>query len=60
MTLEEAMYCMASYLPDADVEHCVNCPYRKAVQIDEQTFTCKSSEAHRMAIEALKEQANRA
>ena len=55
MTLEEAIYCMTSYLPDTDVEHCEQCPYKASVQIDKRTFTCKSSEAHRMAIEALKQ-----
>lgn len=54
MTKEEAIYCMMSYLPDNEIEHCVNCPYDGAIQINENTYVCRSSEAHKMAIEALK------
>ena len=54
MTLDEAIYCMKSYLPDETVEHCFNCPYYASKQIDEYTFLCESSTAHRMAIDALK------
>ena len=47
MTLEEAIYCMKSYLPDNRVESCIRCKYYES---------CHSNEAHEMAIEALKAQ----
>ena len=59
MTNEEAIYCMKSYLPDNTVEHCTNCPYYGAVQISSQASVCKSSEAHRMAIDALEQKAKK-
>ena len=52
MTIEEAIYCMKSYLFENEV-FCVNCPYYGSKQIDNQTFTCRSSEAHKLAIKAL-------
>lgn len=56
MTKEEAIYCMMSYLPDNSVEHCTSCPYYGANQMDANSYSCKSNEAHMMAIEALKKQ----
>ena len=53
MTIKEAIFCMESYLPGNELS-CVNCPYYGSKQIDNQGFTCCSSEAHKMAIEALK------
>lgn len=53
MTVDEAIYCMKSYLPDNEVEHCINCPYYGAVRTDGNSYTCRSSEAHKLAIEAL-------
>ena len=55
MTINEAIYCMYSYMPEND-EHCVGCKYYGCNQEDEQMFTCQSSKAHRMAIEALEQQ----
>ena len=45
-------FCMNSYLPDSR-ESCLKCPYYGSVQVDKQVSTCKSSEAHKMAIKAL-------
>lgn len=53
MTVDEAIYCMKSYLPDNEVEHCVSCPYYGSVSLGDNCYTCKSSEAHKLAIEAL-------
>ena len=53
MTIEEAIYCMESYLPENEL-FCINCPYYGNKQIDNQISTCCSSEAHKLAIKALK------
>lgn len=53
MTIDDAIYCMKSYLPDIDIEHCLDCPYYGTVHYDDQTAVCRSSEAHRLAIAAL-------
>lgn len=50
MTVEEAIYCMRSYLGLTD---CTKCPYYGSVSVDDQTTTCRSDEAHRLAILAL-------
>ena len=55
MTIDEAIYCIQGYLPDANNEHCLNCPYFCSHQVGENVFLCESSEAHRMAIKALEE-----
>ena len=52
MTIEEAIYCMKSYLPDG-AEKCLSCPYYGSKEVDSQVSVCNSSEAHRLAIEAL-------
>lgn len=52
MTIEEAIYCMESYLFENELS-CVNCPYYGSRQIDNQTCVCCSSEAHKLAIKAL-------
>lgn len=52
MTIEEAIYCMKSYLFENELS-CVNCRYYSSKQTDNQTFTCCSSEAHKLAIKAL-------
>lgn len=49
MTREDAIYCMTSYLPDNEVEHCTSCKYYDA---------CKSDEAHKMAIRSLEARKN--
>ena len=53
MTIEEAIYCMKSYLPGNEVEDCVKCPYYASICIEDGFYTCRSDEAHRMAIRAL-------
>lgn len=53
MTIEEAIYCMKSYLPGNEVEGCLGCPYYGSVSCGDNCYTCKSSEAHKLAIEAL-------
>ena len=57
MTNDDAIYCMKSYLPNIDIEHCLDCPYYGTVH-DDQTAACRSSEAHRLAIEALEKMKN--
>lgn len=57
MTIDEVIYCMKSYLPDSRLS-CIECPYYGSFQIDSQTFICRSSEAHKMAIEALEKLKN--
>ena len=53
MTIDEAIYCMKSYLPEADsAEHCTKCPYY-GVERWKGIKICRSSTAHKMAIEAL-------
>ena len=58
MTIEEAIYCMESYLPDNEIEHCLNCPYYGCKHIKDNVYVCNSSEAHRMAIRALRQLIN--
>ena len=56
MSVDEAIYCMTSYLPDNSVEKCVNCPYYgiKEQHFGDQCFyVCRSDEAHELAIKAL-------
>ena len=53
MTIREAIYCMKSYLPDSELEHCTSCPYYGSVSVGDNVFVCRSDEAHRMAIQAL-------
>ena len=54
MTIQEAIYCMKAYLPDHDnVSLCIKCPYYGSVDNGNNVFTCKSDEAHHLAIEAL-------
>lgn len=47
MSKEEAIFCMKSYLPEGSYERCPKCKYYG---------NCKSSEAHKMAIEALEQE----
>ena len=55
MTIQEAIYCMESYLPETESpDHCLDCPYYGSQSNpNEQVYVCKSSEAHRIAIKAL-------
>jgi hypothetical protein len=50
MTIKEAIFCMESYLPEGSYEGCPKCPYYGV----HKDGTCCSSEAHKLAIEALK------
>lgn len=49
MTIDEAIYCMKSYLPGNEIEDCLNCPYYGT----SLTSSCRSSDAHSLAITAL-------
>lgn len=51
MTIDEAIYCMKSYLPGNEIEDCLNCPYYG----DDLISHCRSSDAHKLAIMALEE-----
>lgn len=53
MTPEEAIYCLKSYMPDAEDDLCKNCQYYGSIK-DGSVYTCKSNTAREMAIEALK------
>ena len=50
MTIDEAIYCMKSYLPSDDYTHCTECKYYGC----NDNKTCKSSEAHQKAIETMR------
>ena len=54
MTVDEAIYCMESYLPNIELGHCLGCPYYGSVYLGDNSRICKSSEAHKLAIVALK------
>lgn len=58
MTIEEAIYCMKTYLPDNpdSRDSCYSCPYYGKYKVDNQLYVCNSAEAHRMAIKALEAQ----
>ena len=58
MTIDEAIYCLKSYLPDNEVSMCQKCKYYGSASENESGFlvlTCQSHIAHLMAIEALEE-----
>ena len=55
MTIDEAIHCMKSYLPESTLEDCTNCKYYGSKEYDEQIRVCESSTAHRMAIKALEQ-----
>lgn len=50
MTIDEAIYCMESYLPSDDYTHCTECKYYGC----KDNKTCKSSEAHQKAINIMR------
>lgn len=52
MSIDEAIYCMRSYLPENKIEQCLGCPYYGSVKKGQVSY-CKSSEAHKLAIKAL-------
>lgn len=52
MSIDEAVYCMKSYLPDEDVLR-YECKYYGSKQLKDNVFTCRSDEAHKLAIKAL-------
>lgn len=58
MTIDEAIHCMQSYLPDVGgkYDHCTKgCPYYASKKIAdmENGYTCESNKAHELAIYAL-------
>ena len=53
MTIDEAIFCMESYLPESTYDSCCACPYYGKHQIEKNVFICESNEAHKMAINAL-------
>ena len=54
MTIEEAIYCMKSYLPDTNsYTECKKCKYYKSKMDARGCYLCQSSEAHKMAIRSL-------
>lgn len=55
MTIDEAIYCMQSYLPETDCDLCANCKWYGYKKMNKNLYVCASSEAHRMAIQALKD-----
>lgn len=51
MTIDEAIFCMRSYLPDGRIS-CQYCKYYGSKD-DGEAGVCQSSTAHEMAIRAL-------
>ena len=56
MTTDEAVYCMRSYLPGRTIATCKRCVYYGENEVEPNVYTCRSSEAHKMAIDALEKQ----
>ena len=50
ITIDEAIYCMKSYLPSDDYTHCTECKYYGC----NDNNTCKSNEAHQKAIDTMR------
>ena len=50
MTIEEAIYCMQSYLPSDDYTLCTECKYYGC----NTNGTCKSNEAHQKAVDIMR------
>ena len=50
MTIDEAIYCMNSYLPDSRVSDCINCKYYGS----KEGIFCCSDEAHQKAIDTMR------
>ena len=50
MSIDEAIYCMKSYLPSDDYTHCTECKYYGC----NDNNTCKSNEAHQKAIDTMR------
>ena len=51
MTIDEAIFCMKSYLPNSRVL-CQDCKYYGS-EYDDGAWFCHSSDAHKLAIKAL-------
>lgn len=49
MTIDEAIYCMKSYLPSDDYTHCTECKYYGC----KNNNICASNEAHQKAINIM-------
>lgn len=50
ITIDEAIYCMKSYLPSDDYIHCTECKYYGC----KDNKTCVSNEAHQIAINTMR------
>lgn len=50
MTIDEAIYCMKSYLPSDEYTHCTECKYYGC----KDDGTCASNKAHQMAIDTMR------
>ncbi len=50
ISIDEAIYCMESYLPSDDYTHCTECKYYGC----KDNKTCKSNEAHQKAIDIMR------
>ena len=50
MSIDEAIYCMKSYMPNEEYTHCTECKYYGA----RNNNTCASSEAHQVAVETMR------
>ena len=54
MTIDEAIYCMKSYVPEyGGYELCDGCKYYASKKISKNGFVCSSGEARKIAIKAL-------
>lgn len=58
MSLQEAIFCMMSYLPGNHMSCTNGCHHYGSVLVSENppTYVCRSSEAHRLAADALSRQ----
>ena len=50
ITIDEAIYCMKSYLPSDAYTHCTECKYYGC----KDNKTCASNEAHQKAIDIMR------
>lgn len=50
ITIDEAIYCMKSYLPNEEYTHCTECKYYGC----KDNKTCASNEAHQKAMNIMR------
>lgn len=55
MTIEEVIYCLKSYMPDARIDMCNKCRYYGSIK-DGSAYICESNTARKIAIEVLEKQ----